>query len=420
MAEPQAESWESEANRPFEFSLTGGASWSDNIARIAEDEQDGSVGRAGVLLGYAEKTRRLATSLDANVAYEHYFDDTFDDGVVGGVDGTLDFSLIPERLRWFVQENFGQITSDPFAATTPENRENINYFTTGPDVIFQLGSANSLNLSGRYSDTQYETTNRDSQQYGGSIALARQLSGRSTVSVNVGADKIEFDDTTVNTDYDRYQAYLRYAVQGARTSLSVDAGYTSLDLGSQTSDGVLARLSVTRRLSTAATLTLGAGTQFSDSGDLFRDVQNARGVSLDTTSVLGTSDPFVSRFGSLGFGFSRNRTSIGVSVIHRKEEYENVTALDRAVTNWDAHFSRQLSRVLEFRLFAQLEQERFDSTQFDDDELRGGAYLSWSVGPRVSLRLQYDRFDRDSSDATTEYTENQIGLFATWSPIGQP
>ena len=409
-----------EGNRPLEFALTGGASWSDNIALLPADEKDGTFGQAGLLLGYAQKTRRIETSVDANIAYEHYFDNTFDDGVVGGVDASLDFTIVPERLRWFFQENFGQINADPFAATTPDNRENINYFTTGPDLIFQFGSATSLQLGARYSDAQYEISATDGRQYGGSIALLRRLSGNTSVSLNASGDRIEFDDTTVNTDYDRYQAYLNYSTRAARTSLSIDAGYTAVDLGSRTSSGLLARLSITRRLSPSANLTLSGGTQFSDAGDLFRNSQGTQGVGLDTLSVIGTGDPFESRFGSIGYGFSRNRTSFGLSVMHTRERYENATALDRTLTDWNAYFSRRLSPVLELRIFAWLEQQSFSNIDFDDDELRAGAYLSWSVGRSTSLRLQYDRHDRNTSDGSTDYAANQFGLFVTWSPIGRP
>lgn len=402
------------------FALTGGASWSDNIGRVPQNEQEGTIGRAGVQLGYGQRSRRIDTMVDLNAGYEHYFDNEFDDNVVGGVDATLNLGIVPERFLWFFQENFGQVTSDPFAASTPANRENINYFTTGPDFILNFGSATSMRLSGRYSDTRYEISDLDGQQYGAVLSLARRLSGVSTLSLNAEGNRFEFDDQIANTDYDRYQGYLRYEVQGARTGLTVDAGYTTLDMNDDTSDGILARVALSRRMSSASTLTLSAGSQFSDSGDLFRDGQSSQGVSQSTSNVVGTNDPFESRFASLSYDFNRNRTTFGLSVQYGKEEYETATELDRTLMTWAGYFSRQLSRVLELRLFAQLDQEEFDATSFEDDEVRGGAYLNWALGRTLSLRLQYDRFDRDSSDADTEYTENQASLFLVWSPVGQP
>ncbi|MBB6091630.1 hypothetical protein HNQ60_000476 [Povalibacter uvarum] len=401
----------------FSFAVTGGASYSDNVARTPTDEQEGTIGRAGVELGYEQRTRRLDADIDLNTGYEHYFDDEFDSDVVGGVDATLNVGLVPERFLWFFQENFGQITSDPFAASTPDNRENVNYFTTGPDLILNFGSATSFRASARYSDLKYEVTETDGEQYGATLSLIRRLSGTASLSLNAEGEQFEFDNKLLNTDYDRYQGFLRYELQGSRTTLSVDGGYTTLDMDGETSDGLLGRVSLSRRLSPASTLSFGLGQQFSDSGDIFREGQNTRGVSLDSENVIGTSDPFESRSASLGYDFNRNRTTFGVSVSYGKESYETQTDLDRDVTTYGAYFSRQLSRVMDLRIFASLEQEEFEATNFEDDELRAGAYLNWALGRTLSLRLQYDRFDRESTDAGTEYTENQASLFLIWSPL---
>jgi hypothetical protein len=394
-----------------------GATYSDNIGRVSSDEQDGSIGVVGTQLAYVQESRRFKTDVDLNAAYEHYFDDTFDDGVVGGVDASLDLSIVPDRFMWVFLENFGQIQSNRFASTTPENRENINYFTTGPDFIFHFGDSMSLTLSGRHSEIDYEKQNLDGQQDGGGLSLARQLSGKSNLSFNVEAERLSFDDEAANASYDRQRAFLRYDATVARTSLKVDAGYTGLKIGGEKSSGLLARLSLSRQISPGATLSLSAGSEFSDSADLFRSGQDRNGVSLQTTGLDASSDPFTSRFGSIGFEFNRHRTTFGVSAQYSKEEYETQTALDRTVTSWGVNLGRQISAALNVRLFAALDQRRSDQVVFDDDELRAGANAELAIGRSLALRLQYQRYDRDSSIASTDYTENQVSLFLLWSPV---
>jgi hypothetical protein len=408
-----------EGNEGLNLGLTAGASWSDNIARTTGgNEEDGTLGRAGVILGYHERRSRVQTDVDANAVYEHYFDDTFDDDVLGGVAGTMVAQVVPERFKWLVQENFGQITTDPFSAETPDNRENINYFSTGPDFTFRLGSAMSLLLSGRYSSTTYEKSDFDGERYGGAVALARQLSGTSSLSLNVTGDRIEFDNST-NNEYDRYQGFVRYNAKGSRTTLAADLGYTAIDNGSSTSNGTLARLSLSRRIAAGSEVRVSAGTQFSDAGDLFRDTQDRQGVQLDAESVISSSDPFESRFVAVGWDFSRNRTSFGVTAQYSEEKYEKVSANDRTVALWSAYMTRDISRALQLRLYGTLEQEEFDTLNFDDDELRLIAALAWSVGRTLEVRLQYERYDRDSSTAASqEEIENRASLFLTWSPIG--
>lgn len=408
-----------ERTQAFELGLTTGASWSDNIGRVPVDEDEGSLGLAGLILGYRQRSARLEADVDANVVYEHYFDDTFDDDVLGGIDGMVRAQIVPERFSWFVQDNFGQITSDPFSADRPDNREDINYFTTGPDFTFRAGSAMSVLLSGRYSNTAYETSELDGERLGGTLALSRELSGTSSISVNATTEQVEFDNTALNTDYDRHQGFLRYDARGSRTTLTIDAGYTSLDTGTDTSDAPLARVSVTRQVSASSTFTLRAGSQYSSGADLFRDTQGAQGVQLSGQSVVATNDPFEYRFGALEWAFRRNRTGFGLALQYGKEEYETLTLLDRTLTSFNAYFTRELSRTAELRLFGAYEDEQFDELDGEDQEMQLGAALALSIGRTLEVRLQYDYFDRDSSNELTEYTENRASVFLTWSPIGQ-
>jgi hypothetical protein len=406
-------------DQAFELGLTTGVSWSDNIGRVPVAEDEGTLGLAGVDLAYRQRSARIEADIEANAVYEHYFDDTFDDDVLGGIDGTVRAEIVPERFSWFVQDNFGQITSDPFSADRPDNREDINYFTTGPDLTFRLGSAMSVLLSGRYSNTAYETSELDGERLGGTLALSRQLSGNSSFSLNATTEQVEFDNTTVNTDYDRHQGFLRFDARGSRTTLTIDAGYTSLDTGTDTSDAPLARISVARQVSASSTFTLRAGSQYSSGADLFRDTQGAEGVQLSGQSIVATNDPFEYRFGALEWDFSRNRTSFGLAVQHGKEEYETLTLLDRTLTSFNAYFARQVARTAELRVFGGYEDEQFDELDGEDQEMQLGAALAWEIGRTLELRLQVDHFDRDSSNELSEYTENRASVFLTWSPIGR-
>lgn len=405
------------AAQEFEFGVSVGGAWSDNINRQPEVEEEGSIGQVGLQLGYAQQTRRLSTDINANVMYEHYLDGVFDDDVIGGADGMLIFGIVPERFEWFLQETYGQVNSDPFSAGTPENRESINYFTTGPDFTLGLGGATSLRLSGRYSSTQYEVTELDGERYSASGAFVYQLSGNSAFSLNVVGEELKFDDQLVNADYEQQQAFVRYEAQGARTGLSLDLGYTALEGDTTDANGLLARLALNRRISTASQVTLSAGTEFSDSGDLFRATQGGRGPTREAQSVIGSSDPFENRFAALSWDFERNRTGFGLGAMKSEERYETLTDLDRTVTTFNAYFSRDISRLLDVRVFAWHEREEFNAGSFEDEEFRGGASLGWNFARTLQLRFQLERFDRGSTDEATEYTENRASLFLVWSPV---
>jgi hypothetical protein len=405
--------------RPFVFGLSAGSIWSDNINLVPADENDGTIGHLGVELQFSRDSRRLQADLDLNAAYEHYFDDNFDNDVVGGFDGTAVLGIIPERFDWFFQDNFGQTRRDALAAGTPDNRENFNYFTTGPDFTLRLGSVTSVRLSGRYSSRDYEDAAFDGESYGAVAALIRHMSSSSTVSLNVESERFEYDDVTVNNEYDRNEAYLRYQLDNSRTNLSIDAGVTQLDDDGDKSDGELVRLSLRRQVSPATAVALGGGSEFSDAGNSFRASQDRRGVEQDPELTLATADAFRRRFGFAGWEFQRNRTGLGLDAEYNKEEYEVLEVLNRSVMRYTAYVQRQMAANLRMRLEARYYNEDYRELDAEIDELHGIVALDWAAGRKLSCRLQYDYRERDASGlGTSDYRENRVSVFVNWFPLG--
>lgn len=398
--------------------VRAGAIYSDNVLRTPTSDVDGTTWSAGLGLDVSRESTRLQLTARGDLDWMVFPSDTYGDDMFGYFDGVATLALVPETFGWFFQETYGQLRADPFAAVTPDNLENVNYFTTGPDLTLRLGSATSIRLSGRYSTTNSESNELDGDRYRGELALIRQLSSASSASLNVTSESFEFDDATVNQDFDRQEAFARYELRGGRTELGLDLGYTRLEQENASSDGPLARLSLSRRLSPATRIKLDVGTQFSDAGDLLRGSLELQDAPPQDGSALTTSDPLESRFAYLSWTFNRNLTGLGFDVEYSDESYENLQSLDRTRTSYGMNFERRLNPVLTLRAQARLTRQSFDAGP-DDEERQARAELAWAIGRTLELRLQYDRFDRDSSNAATEFSENRASVFASWSPLKQ-
>jgi hypothetical protein len=406
------------AGRSLEVGLSAGAAWSDNVLRVPENEDDATIGIAALRIGYREERARLSAALDGSLQFEHYFDDEYDDDVLGGVAGDLRLGVVPERFDWVAQNNFGQVRSDPFAAATPNNRESFNYFTTGPDFSFRLGGTTVMRVSGRYSDTRYEESDAlDGQRKSAQLSLLRETGVDRGVSLNLITERIEFDDAGSDNEYDRHQAFVRFAGAGSRAQLALDLGYTVLDDGADESDGLLIRFEASRAISARSRASIGGGRQFSDAGDLFRELQVRRGPSFDGERVLLSRDPFTSTTGYFAWDFDFNRTAIGFGVDYEKEAYESAVELDRDVLTWSAYVERELSYRTRVRIGAALAEEEFKNTGFKDDEFILTGEFTYALSRTFELQLQYRKEKRDTSLDATDYDENRVSLLLAWSPI---
>lgn len=404
----------------FSFSLRAGATYSDNITRAAVDEESETSFDLGVRMGFARDEGRLWSNLAADLEYRTYNHETYEDEVVGGLDGILTYWFVPERFSWIVQDNFGQTFTDPRAVETPDNRQNTNYFSTGPDVLLPLGGRTALLLRARFSDAAYERTDTDNQRLSGTLGLERQLGPRTSVSLNGTAERVEYEDEALNSNYDRQSAYVGFEAEGARTALGLQAGYTALHDFGDTTDGPLLDLSVSRRLTSRSMLALNAGTHLTDTANAFRRDQSLRGVILGSEDTIVSHDPFQSDFATLAWTLERARSTIRLAADWRAEDHERDVALDRESLGARLTVSRQLRSTLSAALHGAWQHEDFDESGIDFDEWSAGVGFGWSFARNLAISLRGDHIegsgDTPLGAGLRDYTENRVSVAVTFAP----
>lgn len=387
-----------------------GVGYSDNIGRVPTNETDETIGTVGLELDWTERSRRIRGDALVDLSYYEYLDDTFDSEVLGTANGTLALAIVPETFQWVFQDSFGQAQSDPFAAASPANREDLNYFSTGPDLTARFGSTGFGRLFGRWSTTTYEDSPLDSERTSAGVALGRRASPRSELSLNAVTESVDFDQA-FNTDYDRDNVFLGWNLDASRTSLDAQVGYTWLERdGGDKTGNALVNLIVTRDLTASSELALTLGTQLGDAGDSLRNELEGGVVGSGGTQITATADPFENRLASLEWRYFRGRTGFTVGASWSDEDYETQTQLNRTTFAYTATFSRRLASVVDLQVFGTLESEDFDTVNQEADELRLGAVLNWRAWRTLGLRLTAERFDRDTSTGTGEYQENRAFL----------
>jgi hypothetical protein len=394
-----------------------GAEHSDNVARVQTDEQSDTIGTARVAAGLNESRPRLEAHLSADLEYRHYFDDTFRNEVLGGVDGDLQWKILPERFIWVVEDNYGQIARTRLAVDTPDNRQDFNYFTTGPDLSIPLGARTTGVLSGRWSDVYYEASDEDSENVEGTAGLARRLSEETTLSLLGSVKNIEYDDELLQ-DYRITDGFLRLASLGDRTTLEVDAGYTEAKRGEQTSDGPLVRLDITRQITSRSSVRLHAGSVFSDTAGALRLDQSSRGVATEIEDGIAATDVFRDTYAYLDLQTERERTTFAVGAYGRRERHEQQLEFDRDVVGATLGWTRRLSSRLDLSVNALYSDEKFVEDDVSFQEWSVGAGVGVRLSPAVSMHLSAAHYDGSGRDIERNYEENRAYFSIRYS-VGQ-
>ena len=435
------------------YGVDAGLGETDNVALAPTNKVSQTIATVDADFDIKHQSSRLDVDAKGNFYDYNYLQGAYGNQLLGRFDGVAHFALIPQRVTWVLQDDFGQAALDPFVPVTPGNLEDINYVSTGPDFALRMGGTGFIDASVRVARATYQTSPFNSNRVLGSLAAGLQLSARSSVSLNGVAERVLFDDTVVNGDFDRSSGYVRYEIQGARTNLSVDLGATKIsqDASSGTSTvvlgenglpitvpvtipqaaysttGPLARIAVTRILSSSISLTVSGGRELTDGISSFGSIQGGAIGVVGTVPALLTTSSYTADFGSVGWRFERNRTAIAVSGHWEKDVYISQPQFDLTRAGGEIRVERKLSRAFALEVLGRYYKNDYPnaalltlaggSPKFDDGLVT--AILSWRHGRALEVRLRAEHTSHTTPGLDQGYGENRVFLTVGYRPWAQ-
>lgn len=418
---------------------------SDNISLVPNDKISENMAIADLNFALSQSGSRLEDSLKGNFSYFDFLEHAYGNELIGRFDGSASFAIVPERVTWTVQDDFGQGQVDAFGAPTPNNLQNINAFRTGPNLTFRFGGTTFLDLTARYGRVQYGASPFDSNRLLGGLELGEDLSARSTVGFNVNSERVLFTNTAENTDFDRSSAFLDYQLHGSRTDVDLRAGLTRVTAGEFSTSSPLGLLDITRKTSPASTFELSAGRDLTDASASFANLQNGALNTIGFAQAAATSDVYTLNFAQLAWHYTRDRTSVSLSTRWEKDSYgdqplqgvnligstivadvTNAASLDQSRRGAELNFNEQLTRTFALQVLGSYYATDYlhsnfvaqsAGTTYDDGRI--GAGLTWREGRSLVIQLRYDHIARIVAGvgSGTGYQENVLFLTVGYQPL---
>ena len=385
-----------------------GAGVSDNPGRTPGPSRSSAVYEAGLQFDVRELTRRLTFNLAGDLSYVDYGSTASKNRIDGNAALASTLQLVPDTLAWTLDDAFGQTRRNGLSAFSPGNRENINLFSTGPDLRLRFADSLQGVASARYSRVDYESSPADSDRYGLLVGLRHPVSGTSSVLVSASSERVEPRGTNATAAYDRREAYMTYDLRGSTTQLGLDLGGNQIDIAGARQSGSLLRLKASRRLGARSTLSFDAGREYSDAGSQL----GGRGgqFALPDVAQLGlsqTANPFLSRYAQMGLDLQGLRTVLSLSGGWRAEDYTTAGMINRDRLMLSAQLSRRVGPKLEARARVDHWRTTFEGATPDYNETTSQLGLAWAAGRHVSLELSAERYQYSSSIAGASLAENR-------------
>lgn len=400
------------------YGVSAGVGATDNVNYSATDRKSQALAATNLFFDLIRTGSRLQLNALGNFSDVDFLQHAYGNQVLGRFDGLAALTLWTHHLTWIVTDDYGNQQTDAFESMTPANLERVNIFSTGPDLKLQPTLSSYVDLQALYSRESYQRSPFGGAEGTGSVELGHAFSERSSISVVGEVQQLRFDNTVVNRNYQYREYYGRYRLAGARTTLELKAGDDQAnDTGAWKSSPLL-ELSLTRKLSPFALITLAGGRDYSNAMGNFASL-GASPVGISISPAAQTSANALHTYGNADWSFSRLRTNIELFGGWERDDYarEPIDNVTRA--NIGLSLGRQLTRLLTGEVTGELDRYRYVQQGFTDSFGSVGAGLVYRLGKRFVINGRYEhQFRRPSGTGTVagRFDENRIFVMIGYYP----
>lgn len=426
------------ARATVDWSLNGSVGYDDNPGRVSSGESGSATAFLGGQLTVDEHRPRLDATAGANIGYQEFLSGGYTGQFVGSVSADIRYALVPKMLFWSADERFGQGTANVLAPASPSNRVDVNTFSTGPTLILPLNSVTRIQADARIGlDSFGGNTLPDDTRYTGSLALIRQLSPLSTLSLNGDYTKVDYGsfsgynpaidpvDYAALGDYERESAFVRYVTRGKRDTLTFDVGAARVKQDNQTFDSPLARMDWNHRLSGWWSLDLSAGREYTDGALNFGNAVDHSGIPLPNQGPTGilyttqnlplTNQPMRSDYGRASLAFSSVRTTFTVGANYARDRFVIVQADDDNRYGADVGVTRRMTPFSDIHVGVAYQVRQFVYLNDNDKTTYANVMYNWQFDPSFQFFAGYN-FEKRDSTAGYSYTDNRVFIGLRYTP----
>lgn len=401
------------------------AQHSDNIALRDQDEVSDTVVSPRLWFTAEQAGSRVQIAAQGNVAYHHYLDDTFEDQVRGSFAGRLDWSVIPQRLDFVVQDTLSLQPVNQFAAFSPANEQQVNVFMAGPTLYARFGDATRGQLDLRYIDSYAEEDDGfDSSRYNAVARLVREVAPDTSVSANIEATDVDFDVDGRASDYKRYDGYATLEMDRRRFDLRADLGYSRLEFDRSAVTGAsleesypLARFNLDWRISPRSTLGATVRHQLTDAAEYLintRDIDfglDRRDVNFNEFRIPDSviePNVFRERLVRARYSYDGARLDLRVAPFHRRMRYVEGLVEDQERRGVVANLDFRLRPRTTVSVYGVNSRREFQVSGREDKDWTAGVGLSHRFTRKWTGHIDLEHRTRESSDFGRSYDENAV------------
>lgn len=394
----------------LDYTLYAGLEHSNNIALSTDNPVSENVLTPGATFQYNQQGSTFQANVAGMVEYRKYLQNHFDPQTQTQLAGQGNWTIMPERLDFSIQDYAGVQPVDQLQSNAPDNQQQTNVVALGPTLKVRFGEAARGQFEARFINSYASKVDQfNSKRWMGAARVFRDLSPTDTLSGNIEYQHVDFTNQPSTSNYNREEAYLRYTTELAHFNADIMLGGTRLDFQEgRDRSAPLLRLQLGWVPTTHNSLTIYGAYQYSDAATDIMTTPTIYGITADANAQRTEAlDPFANT-GGLGGG---SLAGIGVGSAVIGDQVYKEKSLDAAWT-WK-------NERLNITISPAWNRVRYIGTREFDQTGKGvSAGVAYRVTPTLTLTGfgTVDHIDYDAIDRHDERTRLGLDLSEQWNP----
>jgi len=383
----------------------------DNLNLENQPSESDSSYEVGMGLRVLEDTSNLLASINLDVSYIDYKNNVASDTANGQLYSRVVWRIKPEVFDWVLVDNFTQSVIDPLDSSAPDNRQNINVLSTGPDYNIRINSNNNLRLEGRFEKYNYEN-GIDNDRLFSAMRWVHDFNSYVTLSINNEAEVTKFENDATNPKTRRNDFFLSSNYSRGLTSVDAEYGITQIKDDSTRdldSDRYLFSITSTRTRTSVVTLTYEK--LLSDTGN---EVQRIDPSQQLIGNVLGSvaNDVFVTERYYIEYVKNLTVGELNIDLSIEDISYDQLTILNESSESAYINLIWNLPRGNNIIINANNRKTLFDdpATNREDIDRSYSAAFLYNLNRNINVNIEAISLSRDSSIIAESYDDFRVLL----------
>lgn len=328
--------------------------------------------------------------------------DSYKDEIRARLDGDWIAELLPDRVRWVTKDSYGQLAGRSYRQIQAGNREDVNVFSSGPQVDIKLGAQTSVGAALRYLNTDYSRTALDNHGYSAALAGYWHVSARHDLSLHAEQEKTTFASSSNPSDSVR-NLFVRWDGGNEATRLAAQIGTARADDGRRTWNAMTYVFDVRGKVGAYSEAEFSANRAFEGASSRARlgSLSGLRLIENGTDTLLSADEAIVDRW-QAGWITQRPRDSLRILASATRYNYVLSDDLDRIFTVLELSWAHKFTATNLFQ--ARLGYDRDKSSQSGVVTTLFSPGIEFThMGRKIASSLSVDHYRQEAGSRIGEW-----------------